>query len=312
MRIVVIGPYDEAQQDQFRTAAGSAEVIFGANAAAVRDGLPEADGVVGSLPDDLLAEASRLRWLHSPTAGVDKELTPRMLASDVVLTSSAGNGGIPLAEQALLLMLMLNRNVPRWIEAQRNRTWDRFTHGELNGLTVGIVGLGNAGADLALKARAFHMRVLGLRRRTHLPTPNVDRLYRHEELGEFLAECDFVAVTAPRTPETAGLLGRDAFAAMKPTACVVCISRGGIIDDAALIDALKRGEIAGAGIDAHGIEPLPADSEFWALPNVIVTPHNGATTPGTARRGREIVAENLRRFVNGEALLNVVDKAAGY
>ncbi len=99
---------------------------------------------------------------------------------------------------------------------------------------------------------------------------------------------------------------------MKPTAYVVCISRGGIIDDDALLDALKRGEIAGAGIDAHGIEPLPAGSEFWALPNVIVTPHNGATTPGTARRGREIVAENLRRFVGGEALLNVVDKAAGY
>ncbi len=112
-----------------------------------------------------------MRWLHSPTAGVDKELSPRMLASDVVLTSSAGNGGIPLAEHSMLLMLMLNRNVPRWIEAQRNRTWDRFTHGELNGLTVGIIGLGNAGADLALKAQAFHMRVLGLRRRTHLPTP---------------------------------------------------------------------------------------------------------------------------------------------
>ena len=312
MRIVVIGSYDQGQQDQFRTAAGSAEVIFGANTAAVRDALPEADGVVGSLPDELLAEASRLRWLHSPTAGVDKELTSRMLASDVVLTSSAGNGGIPLAEHSMLLMLMLNRNVPRWIEAQRNRTWDRFTHGELNGLTVGIVGLGNAGADLALKAQAFHMRVLGLRRRTHLPTPNVDRLYRHDEIGAFLAECDFVVVTAPRTRDSAGLLGRDAFAAMKPTAYIVCISRGGIIDDDALIDALKRGEIAGAGIDAHGIEPLPAGSEFWTLPSVIVTPHNGATTPGTARRGREIVAENLRRFTNGEELLNVVDKAAGY
>jgi len=310
MRIVVIGPYDQEQQDQFRAAAGSADVIFGANPAAVRDALPDADGVVGSLPDELLAGATRLRWLHSPTAGVDKELTPRMLASDVVLTSSAGNGGIPLAEHSMLLML--NRNVLRWIEAQRNRTWDRFTHGELNGLTVGIIGLGNAGADLALKAQAFHMRVLGLRRRTHLPTPNVDRLYRHEELGEFLAECDFVVVTAPRTPDSAGLLGRDAFAAMKPTAYVVCISRGGIIDDDALLDALKRGEIAGAGIDAHGVEPLPADSEFWALPNVIVTPHNGATTPGTARRGRGIVAENLRRFANGETLLNVVDKAAGY
>ena len=155
------------------------------------------------------------------------------------------------------------------------------------------------------------MRVLGFRRRTHIPTPNVDRIYRHEEFGEFLAECDFVVVTAPRTSDSAGFFGRDAFAAMKPTAYFVCISRGGIIDDDALLDALKRGKIAGAGIDAHGIEPLPADSPFWALPNVIVTPHNGATTPGTAHRGREIVADNLHRFVTGQPLLNVVDKVAG-
>lgn len=312
MRIVIIGSYSEQDQDWLRSLARPAEVIFGANLEAVADWLDEADGVVGSLPGSRLARASRLRWVHSPAAGVDHDLSPELRVSDVILTSSAGNGAIPLAEHAMMLMLMLNRSAPRWLEAQRNHAWDRFTHGELNGMTLGIVGLGNAGSDLALKARAFHMRVLGLRRRTHLPAPHVDRLFTRDDLTAFLQECDFVVVTAPRTGETAKMFDRAAFAAMKPSAYFICISRGGIADDDALLDVLRQGTIAGAGLDAHGVEPLPPDSPFWDLPNVIITPHNGATTAATASRGREIVAANLERFVQGRPLLNVVDKQAGY
>ena len=312
MRIVIIGAYDPVDQERFRMAAESAEICFGADLSTVEADLIEADAVIGSVPGEMLARLPRLRWIHSPAAGVDRDLTPQLRESEIVLTSSAGNGGIPLAEHAMMLMLMLNRSASRWFEAQRNRTWDRFVHGELNGQTVGIVGLGNAGADLALKAKAFHMNVLGLRRRTGMTTPNVDRLFGPDELMEFLPKCDFVVITAPRTAATANLFDHAAFAAMKSTAHIICISRGGIIDDAALLDALRQGTIAGAGLDAHGVEPLPADSPFWDLPQVIVTPHNGATTGGTARRGREIVAENLRRFVQDQPLLNVVDKAAGY
>lgn len=312
MQVIVIGSYSEADQDRFRQAVAPAELHFAASIDAAGDLLGEADGVVGSMPGDMIDRAPRLRWVHSPAAGVNKELSPQMLASDITLTSSAGNGGIPLAEHSMLLMLMLNRSAVRWIDAQRRREWERFTHGELNGKTVGIVGLGNAGADLALKAKAFHMRVLGLRRRANLPVDNVDRLYGSDELSEFLPECDFVVVTAPQTANTTNMFDRVAFAAMKPSAYFICISRGGIADDNALLDALRSGEIAGAGLDAHGIEPLPPESPFWDLPNVIVTPHNGATTPGTAQRGRDIVAENLRRFAHGEPLLNIVDKAAGY
>lgn len=310
--IIVIGNQDDAERARLAGIAAPAELVFGPDIAAIRPELSRADGVIGSLPGELLAEAPKLRWMHSPAAGVDRELSPQMLERDIVLTSSAGNGGIPLAEHAMMLMLMLNRSADRWFRAQQAHEWDRFTHPELNGLTVGIVGLGNAGSDLALKAKAFHMRVLGFRRRSDIPVANVDRLYRREEFHEFLGECDFVVVTSPNTPATAGLFDAAAFAAMKPTAYFVCISRGGIADDEALLDALRNGTIAGAGLDAHGVEPLPADSPFWDLPNVIVTPHNGATTPGTARRGREIVADNLRRFVTGQPLRNVVDKEAGY
>ncbi|GAA1568430.1 MULTISPECIES: D-2-hydroxyacid dehydrogenase [Kribbella] len=301
--IVVVGKENPA----YVAAAGALPVRFVSSLDGVDLGQVEA--VIGHLPGELLAKAPRLRWVHSPAAGVDADLTPEMLASPVVLTSSAGNGGISLAEHSMLLMMMLNRDVPRWLRAQAEHRWDHYRHGELAGRTVGIYGLGNSGLDLALKAKAFHMRVLGVRRRPDQPSPNVDVLC---ELDQLLAESDFVVVTTPRTPSTAGVFGRDAFARMKPSAYFVCISRGGIADDDALLQALRSGQIAGAGLDAHGVEPLPPDSPFWSLPNVVVTPHNGATSDGTLRRSEQIVADNLGRFARGEPLRNVVDKAAGY
>jgi phosphoglycerate dehydrogenase-like enzyme len=312
MRIVIVGSFDTQEQDRFQAVAGSAHIHFYDDIDEVRGELSEVDGLIGSIPGELIASAPRLRWIHSPAAGVNSDLSPELLESDIVLTSSAGNGGIPLAEHAMMLMLMLNRSALRWLDAQRKCVWDRFQHGELNGKTVGIVGLGNAGTDLALKAKAFHMRVVGMRRRSHISVPNVDQLYTRDNFEGFLAQSDFVVVAAPLTTETKGMFDATAFAAMRASSYFICISRGGIADDAALLVALRENQIAGAGLDAHGTEPLPADSEFWTLPQVIVTPHNGATTAETAMRGREITLENISRFVRSEPLLNVVDKAAGY
>lgn len=311
MKVIVIGSYSETDRDSLRSLASPAEVSFAEKIDAVRDALDDVDGVVGSFPGELLKKAPHLRWVHSPAAGVNEELTPQMLESDVVLTSSAGNGGVPLAEHAMMLMLMLNRDAPRWARAQAEHRWDHWSHPELNGLTCGIIGLGHSGQDLALKCQAFHMRVLGIRR-TLRPTPQVDALFPHERLHDFLAEADFVVVTAPRTPETVGMLGAAEFRAMKRSAHYICFSRGGIADDGALLTALREGWIAGAGLDAHGEEPLPPDSPFWDLPNAIVTPHNGASTPMTRQRGVDIFVENLRRYQAGETLLNVIDKQAGY
>jgi phosphoglycerate dehydrogenase-like enzyme len=310
--ILLTGGYDEFQRARIRRAASAARVEFAADLATAGPVARSADAIVGRVPDSLLLSAPGLRWVHSGAAGVDTLLTEGMLASDVVLTSSAGNGAIPLAEHALLLMMMLDRDVPRWQRAQAAGRWDRFTHGELAGRTVGLFGLGNSGLDLAAKAKAFHMRVLGMRRSPAAPIPRVDELYGPADFPRFLARSDFVVVTAPLTAATAGRFGSAAFEAMKPTAYFVCVSRGGIADDGALLDALRRGEIAGAGLDAHGTEPLPAGSPFWELPNVIVTPHNGATTAATAQRGFDILLDNLTRFTKGAPLRNIVDKAAGY
>ncbi len=277
----------------------------------LQDRVAEADVIAGHIPAEALAKADRLTWVHTWAAGPDRALYPEMVASPVVLTSSKGNGAVPLAEHAMLLMLMLNRNALRWVRAQEERRWERFTHPELAGLTCGIIGLGHSGIDLAHKAKAFRMRVHGLRRRAQA-APYVDRMFPRERLHDFLAGSDVVVVTAPLTDETRGMLGEAEFQAMKETAIFICFSRGGIADDDALLRALDKGWIAGAGLDAHGTEPLPADSPFWTAPNTIITPHNGATTPQTGERGVDIFLENLRRFTTGRELVNVVDKNSGY
>src|SRR5215212_2170314 len=200
-RVLVTGSFSEENKQLMREAAPTAELHFVGKLAEAGDLLGEVEAVAGTLKAPDLARASHLKWVHSWAAGPDNDLIPEMMTSPVVLTSSVGNGAIPLAEHSIGLMIMLNRDVPRWMRAQATRKWDRFTHPELNGLTLGIVGLGNSGADLALKAQAFHMRVVGLRRNPDRSVPGVDRMYRPDQLPEMLAECDFVVVTAPATKE---------------------------------------------------------------------------------------------------------------
>lgn len=301
----------EAQATQIRTAAAGADVRFVPSRADLLGHIAEAEIVFGHVPPEALARARRLRWVQSAAAGPNALLYPEMLASDVLVTSCKGNGAIPLAEHAMLLMLMLNRNALHWVRAQAEHRWDRVYHAELTGLTCGIIGLGHSGQDLAAKAKAFHMRVIGMRR-SDQPTSHVDEIYPRARLHDFLSASDVVVVTAPLTPETRGLLGEAEFRAMKPTAHYICFSRGGIADDAALLRALQEGWIAGAGLDAHTIEPLPPDSPFWTAPNTIVTPHNGATTALTRQRGIDIFVDNLHRYQDGRPLLNLVDKSAGY
>lgn len=311
LTVFLTGEIDDARMAELRSIAPEADLRYFDNRDALEAEIENADIVAGHVSPSALARANKLKWVHSWAAGPDAQLFPEFIASDTVLTCSKGNGAIPLAEHAVMLMLMLNRNAMRWIEGHRSRKWDPFVHGELNGLTVGILGAGHSGQDLALKCKAFHMTVLGLRRHNQ-PTPNFDRMYTHDELHDFLGASDFVVVTAPKTPETENMLGEAEFKAMKPTAFYVCFSRGGIADDAALHKALAEGWIAGAGLDAHGTEPLPAESPFWDAPNTIITPHNGATTKPTKTRGYQYFVENLRRYVAGDDLINVADKTLGY
>jgi len=311
LKVLLTGEVDDDRMAELAGIAPGATLIYCKSPAELEAEISDAEVVAGQVSPSALKAATRLKWVHSWAAGPNMQLFPEMLENPVLLTCSKGNGAIPLAEHAMMLMLMLNRDAMQWIEAQRERRWAPRFHGELNGLTCGILGAGNSGQDLALKAKAFHMRVVGLRR-TAQKTPHFDRMYSRDELNDFLAEIDFLVVTAPNTPETRGMLGEAEFQMMKRSAFYICFSRGGIADDDALLRALQEGWIAGAGLDAHGIEPLPAESPFWTAPNTIVTPHNGATTQQTKTRGYEIFRDNFVRYVNQQPLTHIVDKQAGY
>lgn len=277
-----------------------------------RDAITGAEVVAAfDLGREALEQADRLKWLHIWSAGVEHTLYPELIESPVVVTAAKGSGGIPMAEFAVMLMLMWSKRTLHYLEAQRKREWQPQNHGELNGMTVGIIGLGYSGADLACKCQAFHMRVLGLRRQ-QTPCPHVDEMFAHDQLHPFLAQCDFVVVTTPVTRETRGMLGEAEFRAMKKTAFFIVTSRGGVAQDEALLKALDEGWIAGAGLDVHTTEPLPPDSPFWTAPNTIVTPHSAAAGPGVIGRLGQLFVDNLRRYVRGEPLHAVVDKQAGY
>jgi len=311
LTILMSGELNERQIAQIKAAAPAADVRYFSSRAELEGEIEQADIVAGSISPAGLAKAAQLKWVQSWAAGTNEILFPEMVKSPVTVTSCASNGAIPLAEHAVMLMLMLSRNAPKWLKNQGESKWERWYHPELSGLTCGIIGLGFSGADLARKLKAFDMRVIGTRR-TPKPTPNVDEVFPLDRLHDLLAQSDFVVMTAPRTPESKGMLGEAEFRAMKPSAYYICFSRGGIADDAALLRALQEGWIAGAGLDAHSKEPLPSDSPFWTAPNTIITPHNGATTPGTRQRGVDIFVDNLRRFLAGTTLHNIVNKEAGY
>ena len=300
-------------RDRFDVAGDNIEIVWCEDQDQLEAEIGDADAVaLTQLSPEAFASAANLEWIHCWSAGPDKLLTPEITASPVPVTSSKGNGAIPLAEHAITLMKMLQRDAPRWLRAQAERRWNSFGEGgELHGKTVTIVGLGHSGKHLAKIAKGFDMQVTGVRRRPD-PVDHVDRIHSPSQLREAVAAADFVVVTAPLTAETSGMFDAAVFTAMKPTAFYINFSRGEIARDDALLHALRNGVIAGAGLDAHSVEPLPPDSPFWDLPNTIVTPHHGAASPETHERSATIFQRELRAYAAGEPFINTVDKAAGY
>lgn len=264
--------------------------------------------VAGHVGDEEIPRFTALEWVHSWAAGVEGDVGPGLRSAGKVVTSSSGNGAIPLAEHAMMLALITNRDAMRWFAAQTESRWDRFTHAELAGRVMTIFGFGNIGRELAARAKAFGMTVLAVRRDTAASDENVDRFHAPEQIVDVAAASDVLVVTAPLTSQTRGVIGADVISALPKGAAVIVVSRGGIVDDDALLDALDKGAIV-AALDAHSTEPLPRSSPFWGHPGVIITPHNGATTQETAARGQQIFLGNLRRRRSGLPLQNVVDLA---
>ncbi|MCX7855515.1 MAG: D-2-hydroxyacid dehydrogenase [Anaerolineae bacterium] len=259
----------------------------------------------------LIAQTPNLRWVHTISAGVDHLLFPELRESDTILTNASGVFNIPIAETVVAYILAVVKRLPEFWARQREHRWEKLPLRELRDLTVGIIGLGDIGAEVARLCRAFGMRVLGLRRRP-APSDIADEVMPPDRLHDLLARSDFVVIAVPLTAETRGMIGRAELAAMKPDAWLINISRGAIVDEEALIEALREGRIGGACLDVFVQEPLPPESPLWDLPNVIITPHNSWSSPHIEEREIDLFLENLRRYVAGEPLLNVVDKQAGY
>jgi phosphoglycerate dehydrogenase-like enzyme len=262
------------------------------------------------------AAARRLRWVHSPAAGVGAMLFPELRASEVRLTNSRGMNARAVAEHVLALLFALARRLPEAFEAQRTGRWiqDRLSGlPTLQGRTVGIVGLGAIGARLAEMASGLGMRVIATRRDPRAGRPEgIDEVLPASGLSRLLAESDVVVLAAPLTGETREFIGAAELAVMKPTAWLINVSRGKLIREKDLVDALVAGKLAGAGLDVFEHEPLAADSPLWRMPHVIVTPHVAGFQDDYWDAAINLFAENLRRFKVGWPLLNVVDKVAGY
>ena len=274
--------------------------------------IAEAEILVGWPGKEDLAQASCLRWLQLPSAGAAGYA--RDLPPQVQLTNARGVFGIPIAEHVMAMMLALTRGVPAMVEGQRSRTWRKpdVKRLEVFGKTMGIVGLGDIGTETARRAKAFGMRVIANRRSPGAKPDFVDALHGPDGLDILLAEADHLVVTLPGTRHTEGLIGRAQIARMKPGAFIYNVGRGSTIDEAALAEALASGRLAGAGLDVFATEPLPQDSPLWGLPNVLVSPHCSGGTPEHRARTAEIFLDNLRRFVDGRPLQNVVDRELEY
>ncbi len=266
------------------------------------------------------AAAKKLRWVHVTAAGVGPQLFPEFVASDVVLTNARGLHAVSMAEHTLGVILMFGRKLHLARDAQREARWtqvEQFTEAPpfdmLPGRTLGLVGLGAIGSAIAERARAFGMSVIAVRRRPGVTaTAGVDAAWGRERLGELLERSDYLVLAAPETGETRGMIGPAELARMKRSAVLVNIGRGALVDEPALIEALRAGAIAGAALDVMAEEPLPAASPLWAMPNVIVTSHVSGMGPRYWERAMEQFAANLERWLKGEPLQNVVDKRAGY
>ena len=275
--------------------------------------------------DRLLARAPRLAWVHSATSGVERALTPASRERGLIVTNARGVFSRPIAEYVLMMILAVSRRLPQLLELQRERTWQPLEGSELRDVTVGIVGLGSIGRAVGGLATAFGCRVIAVRRRPESGVESsresddlsfgeamLDRVGGPEMLPELLGESDFIVLAAPLTPETENMINADTLAMVKPGSWLINVARGRLIDERALLRALRDGPLGGAVLDTFREEPLPALSSFYELPNVIVTPHTAWSSGRVLDRSVDLFCDNLRRFATGEPLLNVVDPAAGY
>jgi phosphoglycerate dehydrogenase-like enzyme len=321
--LLVVCPPDHYVLRNLEPIRSLANISIGQDAATLDRAAPEADvilysGLTGKVAPfaEVWKRAKKVKWVHSLSAGVEKLMIPGFVESPVPLTNARGVFKRSLAEFVVLGMLYFYKRVRRLVENQRSHKWDDFMVDWLPGKIMGVVGYGEIGRECASLAKALGVKIYATRRKPELSAgdPILDRAFAATELHAMLKEVDVVVAAAPLTPETKHMLSGPEFEAMKPSALVMNVGRGPVIDEAALIRALREQRIAGAALDVFEEEPLRGESPLWDMENVLISPHCTDRTrdPDWLDLSAQCFVENFRRFVDGKALVNVVDKKAGY
>jgi phosphoglycerate dehydrogenase-like enzyme len=317
MHILVHYPFEPEQFEAFRElgARHGHTVVCVTEEADALAAAPEAEVILGHFRPSVCAAATNLRWVQSFSTGMDKFLFPEIVERDeVAISNVAGLYASQGGEHAWALLLALTRQIPTAVKNMEQRAWSAGSVVEIAGTTLGIIGMGGFGVEMAKRAQGYDMNVIAIDPvRTEKP-PFVHELRptSTETLHDLLRRSDVVMTACPLTKETYHLISGPELAMMKPSAYLINVTRGGIIDEPALVDALKAGQIAGAGLDVTEKEPLPAESPLWDAPNLILTPHRAGASQHRPRKIFEFFLQNMNRYINGEKPVNVIDKRKGY
>ncbi len=330
MKMVLYPPVDDERLERIVEAAGPMRVVNTHSEEEAAREAADAEAFFGKITPRILASARRLRWVQAATASLEHYIFPELVEHPLTLTNMRGLYGDVIADHVMGYVLCFARNLHRYLRQQLQHHWEpvggeasrsdfasgpcRVTpmdraHLHLSDCTLGVVGVGHIGAEVARRAACFGMRVLGVDPRRREPPQEMESLWPPDQLPQLLRQSDFVVVAAPHTPQTQGWFTREVFRQMKPTAYFINVGRGAIVRLDDLVESLRAGELAGAALDVFEVEPLPPDHPLWDMPNVLITPHVAAASPHIARRHLETLLENIRRFVNGLPLKNVVDKS---
>jgi phosphoglycerate dehydrogenase-like enzyme len=265
------------------------------------------------MADHVVRDAKKLKWIQALGTGVDNIVDLPSLGAEVLVTNIRGIHGAPVSEATIAFMLSLARDMPRSVHAQDKSAWERWPSQLLAGKTVGVLGVGLIAEYLAPVCKALHMTVVGISGSPR-PTRSFDRMVHRDDLLQVAPELDFLIALTPLSPETRGIVGEKVFAAMKPSAFLVNVARGGVVDEPALIEALDSGQIAGAGLDVFSQEPLPSDNSLWKTKNVTIFSHLGGYSEGYEDRAMPTIAGNMRKFLAGDlkTMINIVRKPASW
>jgi len=332
MTFVLYPAIDPERLGQLRAVAGTLTLLNADSRDVATAAMPEASAFYGKITPDLLRHAPNLRWVQSPTAGLEHFIFPELIEHSCVLTNMRGLFSDVIADHVMGCVLTFCRNLHHYVRHQIAHHWkpiggndDRHTaitgpsyvcgfdraHRHVADQILGVVGVGAIGAEICRRAAAFGMTVRGVDPHPR-SVPGVVDVWSIERLDTLLAECDFVVVAAPHTPQTYRLFDAERFGQMKPESFFINIGRAAIVNQDALVAALRSGHLAGAALDVVEPEPLPAEHPLWDFENVLLTPHVAAASPRIAERHLAVLVENVRRFAAGEPLLNVVEKRAWY